>query len=153
MNGLETLRDIHLPPEPLLWQTPEAWLAALALAGLFGWQARRLHARRHLRAALSALAALAAQHARNGDTAALGRGLSTLLRDYAAACYPQVDVAGLAGRAWLDFLDAHGGSGAFTAGAGAVLDVLPYRASAADDATDVPALLQAVRAWLEAHPR
>lgn len=150
MNGLESLRDIHLPPKPSLWEMPEAWAAALVLAAACAWIIRRRLARRRLRQALHTLSSLAADHARTGDTKQLARGLSILLRGHAVACFPQAGVEGLAGRAWLEFLDAHGGRGAFTGGAGAALETLPYRAAGSADAQ---ALLAAVRAWLETNPR
>jgi hypothetical protein len=39
-------------------------------------------------------------------------------------------VAGLAGSAWLAFLDAHGGGGEFARGTGSLLGDAPYRPSA-----------------------
>lgn len=154
--SLADLRDIHLPPTP--WPAsalPEgevllALLAAslLAFAALVGWLLQHV-ARRRQRAALRELARLAAGHRRDGDATRLACGLSRLLRHHAAARFPAAGTAGLVGNAWLSFLDAHGGDGAFAAGVGAALASRPYRA---DGELDAAALIALVRRWLEANP-
>lgn len=149
-QALDALRDIHLPAPPAWWAIPEVWVAAALVAAAFAWHARRAARTRLLRRALREVSALTAAHGRDGDTAKLARGLSQLLRRHAAACFPDAGIEGLAGKAWLDFLDAHGGGGAFTHGAGAVLDTLPYQASGE---TDAAALTGAVRRWLQENPR
>lgn len=149
--SLDALRDIHLPPAPVLLP-PADWLLLMALLGLAAavWGVARSMRRRRLRSALRELNRITATYARDADTAALARGLSRLLRGYAMARFPQEAVAGLTGRAWLQFLDAHGGGGAFCHGAGAALETLPYQARGdADTAT----LIAAVRRWLEANPQ
>ena len=140
-QALDSLRDIHLPAS-LWWQSPVWWLA-LALAMVLAWAVVRFVRRRKLRAALRELSALA--HVHSDDAVALARAISSLLRRYATACFPEAGVAGLAGAAWLDFLDAHGGNGAFRVGAGAVLETLPYQAAGTVDSA---ALVATVRAWL-----
>jgi hypothetical protein len=154
---LSQLRDIHLPmpAEPALFawaQIPAQWLTAamllLALIGVLAfarWQRRRLHA------ALRALRQLERRHATDGDAVELARGLATLLRQQAAACFPASRAAGLIDDEWLDFLDAHGGKGNFRHGPGAVLTSLPYRARA-DAAVDAAALLALTERWLRANP-
>ncbi|MGE5649102.1 MAG: DUF4381 domain-containing protein [Bacillota bacterium] len=157
-NSLDALRDIHLPAPPAPWLLPD-WLAAAGMLAFFlafflaFWYARRLWRRRALRAALRALDELVAAHARERDAARLAGGLSRLLRRHAMARYPQSDVAGLTGKDWLRFLDAHGGNGAFSHGAGAVLEALPYRPGGEMDAAQAAALIAAARHWLKANPR
>lgn len=149
-QALDTLRDIHLPPQPLWWQAAELWLALALVAAAFAWAARRAARRRRLRAALRELDALSAACRRDGDAVRFARGVSGLLRGYAALRFPHAGVEGLAGCAWLDFLDAHGGNGAFSLGAGAALESLPYQAGGTVDAD---ALAAAVRAWLCGNPQ
>ena len=138
---LETLRDIHLPLSAM-------WLAVifgLLLIGL-AWGVRRFVRRIPLRTALRELDAMAAKHARDGDTTQLVAGVSQLLRRYAQQRFPLESVAGLSGSDWLEFLDAHGGGAAFLSGAGAMLAWRPYaQAGMLDDA----ALVVLVRRWLK----
>jgi len=149
-QGLDTLRDVHLPPAPALWATTEAWYLAAAVALVITWTTWRFLRRRRLRTALRALRRLANAHAVDGNTVDLGRGLSQLLREHAVACFPQCGVEGLTGNDWLAFLDTHGGHGRFTRGAGAVLESLPYQACGSADAA---ALIDAAACWLKANPR
>lgn len=150
--SLADLRDIHLPPPPpLAALLPEWWMGAGAVAVFLSavaliWYSVR---RRRLRAALAELTRLAAQHRRDGDAPRLAAGLSRLLRRHALCRYPQAQVAGLAGVPWLEFLDAHGGGGAFTSGAGAALEWLPYGGRGE---ADPAALIALVRNWLKANP-
>ena len=150
--SLESLRDIHLPPVPVLATLlPPWWLLAALLAVLAAtvWWLRRWLRRRPLRAALRELAVLASAHVRDADSTRLASGLSGLLRHYALARFTQDRVAGLTGVAWLDFLDAHGGAGSFRQGVGAVLAARPYQPGGAFDEAAVLAL---VRRWLQANP-
>lgn len=149
-NALDALRDIHLPPPPAWWAMPEAWVALACLTVAACWLMYRHVRYRLLRRSLRALSSLEAAHARDGNAVRLASGLSQLLRSHAAACFPQARIDGLAGRDWLDFLDAHGGGNAFTQGAGAVLESLPYRPSGT---ADTSALLALVRRWLQENPR
>lgn len=150
--GLDQLRDIHLPPAPLLATVADAGgigVAALLFLALIGGLAWRFSRRRRLRAALRELSRLAADHARDGDATRFVSGLSGLLRRYALGRFPEAGVAGLAGADWLAFLDAHGSGATFSEGAGAVLAWRPYRAQGE---VDEAALIILVRRWLEANP-
>lgn len=152
-TALEALRDLH--PPPLLAEGDAAFVGAgfavllLILGGLLvGIRQRTRHP--HLRHALRALERCRAAHALSGDTTVLVRTVSTLLRDYARSAFPAAAIDQLDGAAWLAFLDAQGGQGAFSAGIGAVLAWRPY-APAGDCAPE--ALLALVRHWLKANPR
>lgn len=150
--ALADLRDIHLPPPPFPASLANEWAlaaAALLLLAAAGWIWRHRR-RRRLRAALRELARLAAAHARDGEMPRLAAGLSRLLRDYAVMRFPQARVAGLTDAGWLEFLDANGGAGAFSNGAGAALAWLPY---SREGEADAAALVAAVRRWLEANPQ
>lgn len=150
-DPLETLRDVHLPPAPAWWAVPE-WVFAAAICALLLllWQALRHRRHRNLRVALRALAALESAYKLDLDTTRLVSGVSRLLRSYAIARFPQAGIEGLTGTAWLCFLDAHGDKGAFTSGAGMVLETRPYQLRGGADTT---ALLAAVRRWLKANPQ
>jgi hypothetical protein len=152
--SLADLRDLHLPPTPTLagvadWQIVAVLLLLLLLLAATLWWGRRWLRRRSQRAALRELAGLARAHGRAADPTRLIRGLSGLLRRYAMVRFADVGVAGLSGPAWLQFLDAHGGDGAFVQGVGAVFESRPYQASGAYDEA---ALLALVRRWLQANP-
>ncbi len=150
--SLDALRDIHLPPEPVLVVLLRAvWLVpvALALLAVVGWGLHRYLRLRPQRAAMRALAHLAREHAQHADSTRLARGLSQLLRRYAVARYPHGGIEGLTGSAWLNFLDAHGGAGAFCHGVGATLETRPYRSCGAFDEA---ALIALVRCWLRSNP-
>lgn len=149
-DALATLRGIHLPPEPLWWQTTECWTAAALATTILVWAIYRFASRRRLRSALNELSLLSAAYRLNGDAVRLARGLSGLLRAYAATRFPGHGVEGLAGSAWLQFLDEHGGNGQFTHGVGAALESLPYQA---DGTVDAEALSALVKTWLQAHPQ
>jgi len=151
--SLDDLRDIHLPPPPLLANIPE-WMTCSVAAGslillltTIYWLWRGLR-HRHLRCALRELSSLAASHAADGDSPRLARGMSQMLRRYAQARFSERNIAGLAGRDWLDFLDESGGLGDFSNGVGEVLESLPYRAHGE---VDKAALIALVRRWLEAN--
>ena len=122
-DPLAALRPLHMPP-PISWWPPAPgwWLLLLlflvsAILLLYRW--RRMAPRR---AALRELATLAAQPA--PPAAALNR----LLKRYALVCWPTRDIAALSGEAWLHFLDANGGKGAFQHGPGRALLYAPYSA-------------------------
>lgn len=147
---LAQLRDIHLPAPPPALALPGEWLAAAVLVALVGVAAGGWHLwrNRRQRAALRHLHHLEERYARDGNASALAQGLAHLLRRHAGAAFPTLPVAGLAGEAWLAFLDAHGGDGRFREGAGAILTTLPYQAGGSGAAVDAPALIALVRAWL-----
>lgn len=147
--SLDSLRDIHLPPEPLLVVLLSPWSITIVLTVLLAaivWVVRRRLRHKPLRAVMRELKHLAITHGHDGDGTALARGLSQLLRRYAAQRFGQAGVAGLTGRDWLQFLDAHGGAGGFCNGVGAVLETRPYQTAGDFDAT---ALIALVGHWLQ----
>lgn len=147
--SLDSLRDIHLPPEPILavLLSPRSIAAiAVVLLAIVLWAIRRRLRQQFQREAMRDLARLGSGHARDGDGTQLARGLSQLLRRYAAQCFGQEGIAGLTGRDWLEFLDAHGGAGGFCNGVGAALETRPYQLAGDFDAA---ALIALVRHWLQ----
>lgn len=147
--SLDSLRDIHLPPEPALvaWLSP--WsisaIAMVLLVAIFLAIRHRLR-QQPQRHSMRELTRLVSAHALGGDGTALARGLSQLLRRHAIERYGMDDIAALTGRDWLGFLDEHGGEGQFCNGIGATLETRPYQA---DGDFDAKALAALVRQWLQ----
>jgi len=143
------LRDIHPPADPSLWPPAPGWwvvsgliLVALALAGQRAWRAHRVRVRR--RRILAELAELGARLGGDGKGAELTAGVSALLKRIALTRFDRVDVAPLTGTAWLEFLDRHGGGGAFAQGPGRVLADGPY---APTQTVEANALLDLAQDW------
>lgn len=148
------LRDIHLPPEPGWWPpAPGWWLIAAVLLGAgvaaYAWRRRRRAYAAH-RDVLARLAAL--ERARPAAPEDVLAELSVLLRRLALTLYPRQRVAGLTGRAWLNFLGETGGGGAFAADAGHWLLDGPYRRDARPARAELEALFDAARGWVRAQP-
>ncbi len=140
------LRDIHPPGTPGLWPPAPGWwvvltllVATLAALGTRVWRAHRARVRR--RRILAELAAVGGRV----QGVELAAAVSALLKRVALAQFRRAEVAPLTGRAWLDFLDRHGGAGRFSAGPGRVLAEGPY-APALD--LDSQALLDLARDWV-----
>jgi hypothetical protein len=150
-SALSNLRGYHWP-EPVSWWPPAPgwWLLAVLLVALTALLIQRITQRRRrltpARTALAELAALRATYDRRPDDAAFARGISQLLRRFALARFPRREVAGLAGKEWLAFLDAHGGNGAFCDGPGRALIEAPYGARAT---LRVESLMTLVAGWIE----
>ncbi|MBK1720129.1 DUF4381 domain-containing protein [Thiocystis violacea] len=131
-DPLAELRDWHLP-DPLSWWPPAPgwWLAAalvlLAVGLAARWWLKRWRATAVVRATRRQLDALGWQLEADGDARRYSAALSRLLKRLALARYPRERVAGLSGYGWLEFLDATGGGGGFSQGAGRVLVESAYR--------------------------
>lgn len=158
-DPLAALRDWHLP-EPIAWWPPApgwwilgALILVLLVITVLWWRARRRRSA-PARAALAELDALSARLADGSAQRHAVAAVSILLRRLALARYPRDQVAGLAGPAWLAFLDRTGGGGAFTQGPGQVLIERPYRRTGGCDPQTPwdPAGLTALAArWIRAH--
>ena len=83
--------------------------------------------------------------------------VSILLRRVAMMNFPPRQVAALTGKAWLSFLDLHGGDGEYTNGVGSVLATGPYASSGMLNANgasvDTDALLLLTRNWIKRNTR
>lgn len=69
-----------------------------------------------------------------------------LLRRLALAYFPQNQVAGLVGDAWLQFLDRTGSNQQFSTGPGRTLIRAPYRPA---ETLEIEALLNVAEAWIK----
>ncbi len=148
------LRDLHLPEAIGWWPLAPGWwlLIALLLLGLA--LAARASFRRHRRnaarrAALAELARLKSAWDADRNSAALAAAVSDLLRRAMLAYAPRHEVAGLTGRAWLEWLDRGLERRPFSNGPGQGLADLPYRDPRSVAEVDVDALLQTVRRRLQ----
>jgi hypothetical protein len=149
------LRDLHLPEAVGWWPPAPGWwvlLGFVLLAVLLllhkVWVRWRADAARRI--ALKELARLESSWRNAPNPVLLATRLSELLRRTMLAYAPRKDVAGLTGRAWLQWLDRGLEDRVFTEGPGRALQEWPYRR--ADQATselDVDALLDAVRRRLK----
>lgn len=144
------LRDIHLP-EPIGWWPPAPgwWLLLFgipALLALLVWLWRRWRRPTVKKLALRELDAIAGDAA---DARVKLQRLGTLLRRVCLSIYPRAEVAGLAGEAWLAFLDRQVGDRRFSEGAGRLLLEAAYRREVEADVADLLALC---RDWLTRLP-
>lgn len=142
---LDALRPLHAPPAIPWWPPAPGWwlLAGLLLAMLLGllWWRRRT---RLQRAALHELDALVQS---GGPAERQLAALNRLLKRYALACWPRSTIASLNGKAWLVFLDAHGGGTGFSEGPGQALLNGPYSSNAKLS----PELVGLARRWIRAN--
>lgn len=148
------LRDIHLPDGISWWPLAPGWWIMLSIillslaVGIFLY--RRKQRRRMHRAATHEFANIKVAYAQHGDVQQLVKALSVWLRRVCLSFYPRVDVAGLTGQAWLEFLDNNLSTMQFSEGAGQVLISAPYQQVAKLNADE---LLTVCQAWLSNLPR
>ncbi len=150
-DPLAGLRGYHLPDAVTWWPPAPGWwlLAGLLLVlviALTLYLVRRRRRRAAARLALDELARLRADLKTQGNPGDFVRGLSRLLRRFALVRFPRRRVAGLTGAAWLEFLDAHGGDGRFSAHPGRLLAEAPYRSPAELPADEISDL---VEKWIQ----
>lgn len=147
------LRDLHLPEAIGWWPLAPGWWLLLALLLLGLALAARASYRRHRRnaarrGALAELKRLESAWDADRNTAALAAGTSDLLRRAMLAYAPRHEVAGLTGRAWLEWLDRGLERRPFSSGPGQGLEYLPYRDPRSVTEVDIAGLLKAVRSRL-----
>jgi hypothetical protein len=147
------LKDIHLPPSPSWWPPAPGWWLLLACALLAALAAfvylRRRSLGRGRREALAQLRLVARRYTESRDDHALAAELSVLLRRVVLSVRPRAQVAGLAGGAWLDALDALAPRAAFDARTRRALLEAAYRRG---EPVDGAALIAASERWLRAVP-
>jgi len=152
------LQDIHLPP-PVSWWPPAVgwWLLLFTIftvVVLAVWQVKRYRRFKLRRIALKELNALYKNYQNNYDGKRFARDLSVLLRRISISYFPQGQAAGLAGKAWLAYLDSllsakHNKSGyKFSDGVGAILISAPYQNTLNDTAVNADALYRLSLEWV-----
>jgi len=145
------LRDLHLPEAIGWWPlAPGWWLvifsALLGLAWLLrrAWRQRQFNASR--RYAIRELASVEADYLSHRNVVTLGQQVSALLRRSMLAYAPRHEVAGLTGKAWLEWLDRDLPVPYFHTEGGKSLLKLPYRDPQGNFSdVDVNALLAAAK--------
>lgn len=154
-DPLEGLHDIHLPTAISWWPPAPGWWGLLVLVLLLtafsGWmlyqsyhsEAARLQRRR--RQMFAAAGGELDQIAQHQDSQQSIVAISILLRRVAVQLDPQA--AGLAGNAWLKWLDEKWERDDFSAGYGRILIDAPYRRAEGMESAKVVALC---RQWLDA---
>ena len=150
-DPLSQLKDIHLPP-PVSWWPPAPgwWLLAMliVIAGIVLVRYLRRSRREDVyRASLRELSAIRARFMEQQDSQRLAADLSRLLRRVAITIRPDREVAGLAGKDWLAWLDAQAGGDDFTSGEGRFLEDGAYRPAV--ELQDAEALVALVENWLK----
>ena len=153
---LHGIDEIQLPAPVSWWPQTLGWqLLLLAVLLWLGWylvgRGRRWWRYRYRRLALAQLADLEKQAAAGSNTAL--RHLPELLKATALHAYPRVEVAGLHGEAWLEFLDGHYEGPAFASATGRQLLALAYQApeQLKLETRDRRQLLSMCRRWLGRH--
>ena len=109
-SALAQLKDIHLPEPISWWPLAPGWylliVVGLSGLGLVLFLLYRWHARgRAKRQALKLLQIYQDQYKRHENSQETSAKINELLRRVALVYFPRVNVAGLHGEAWLDFLN------------------------------------------------
>ncbi len=147
------LHDIHLPA-PVGWWPPAPgwWLLAALVLGACAYAGLLYYRRRSRRAALRSLQGITAALEAGEEPVHCLQRLSTVLRRYAmtVARAPRGGgIPGLAGRRWLEYLDASWQREAFTR-EGRLLVEAPYAPAEAVSREQAVVLLQLAREWVRA---
>lgn len=108
-NPLASLKDLHLPPPPLVVLPAPGWIALFLLGFflltiLFIYVVKRYAKQRAKRQALRLLEQTYHDYLKHGQLPQVTAEINILLRRVALAYYPRQQVAQLYGEAWLDFL-------------------------------------------------
>jgi len=153
LDLLGLLRDAHPPPEPSWWPPALGWWLAAALGvALAVFAIRRLPALwrrwRTRRRVLAALDAILARQRAGQPGHEVCAEVSALLRLAAVLKFPERNVGGLHGQAWLAFLESRDRMPGRFEPLREALTVAPYAPGSAD--VDPLPLVRAVRGWLRA---
>lgn len=149
--NLQQLRDIHFTRWIPAWLTlPELIVMVvvslvLLIFGFYIWNKRRKQ-RYTIHYAMQRLDQLEKLMLFNPENIHVAAELSIIIRRTALYYFQRDDVAGLAGRDWLQFLNKSGQTTQFTSEAGQLLIDAPYRKINYEDLT---ALIELTKNWLK----
>jgi hypothetical protein len=156
-EALARLHDV-VAPAPVAWAPQTvgwavlAGMLAVALAWLGGRAWKRARANRYRKVALAEIDRIATS-LQDDPAAALG-AVNEILKRAALTTWPRAEVASLAGRDWLEFLDATSGGQDFRSGPGRALADRVYAPGGLPAGEEErKAFLQAVRRWVHHHRR
>lgn len=148
---LAQLKDITGPSAPGWWPLAPGWWLLLAiilgLAITLYFLKKRKAAYRPFFSANDELQKLKDLYLKDKDTRKLAQALNEWLKRVALFAYPDQQLAGLTGQAWLEFLDACAGMTHFTEGPGQVFSQAIYDSRSRLDASQ---LLELCERWLVA---
>lgn len=144
IDPLAQLRDVILPPDPLIWPPAIGWWLLLigSVSALVGaaYLVRLAYWRVHRKSLVKQVDALILLQPHQAVVE-----LSVLMRRIAITRFSRKTVAGLSGDAWLEFLDDSGNTDQFTRGPGQVLVSAPYSGKAPDH---ISQLFDVCRNWV-----
>ena len=150
--ALQQLKDIHLPNAMTMWPIASGWiilfiimLLCIALVS-FIWFKRRQR-KYTVKFALIRLKRLKDSLPNCFGNSKVAAEISTLMRRTALYYYRREAVAGLTGKAWINFLNSNSPTVLFTEKAGQLLTDAPYQQSYE---IDLSPLFTATQAWLMA---
>lgn len=148
--ALQQLKDIHLPPAISQWPIAPGWiilylLAIFALVYVCYYYYQRYRKKYTVKFALARLTKLQQLAVNNTDNINIAAEISTLIRRTALHYFHREEIAGLAGNAWLDFLNRSGKTHKFTQEIGGLLTEVPYQKEVS---TDLNPLFNITRTWL-----
>ena len=154
---MAALKDIHLPPVPGWWPpAPGWWVSSFLLLALVGyifykWRQRQLF-NRPVKLALEELSGLDLKSNDPEIQLQTLQELSALLRRFCLVFFPRRQVAGLCGRAWLDFLKERAGEKGLQISDNEFAPLLEEAYAPIAD-TDLEALGKVVAKWLAVQMR
>jgi Domain of unknown function (DUF4381) len=151
---LAKLHDIHLPAPIGWWPLAPGWYFLIALAllliALLVYFAHRFYKNgRAKQEALLLLKNYEQQYQRGADSQLISMKISELLRRVALVYFPRAEVAGLKGKAWLDFLSTTSQGIDFKAISDYLL-LLPYQPA---KEIDLEPLFCRARRWIKQRGR
>jgi len=127
---LAQLKDITEPSAPAWWPLAPGWWILLALllfiAITLYFLSKRKAAYRPFVSAYGELQRIKNLYLKDKDVRVLAFALSEWLKRVALFAYPDKQLAGLTGQAWLEFLDQSAGNTHFTQGPGQVFSQAIY---------------------------
>jgi hypothetical protein len=144
--NLQQLKDIHLPHAfNKLWPLAPGWiilciLVLMSFCGFLYVYYRKRRKKQIVRFILKKLYALEQLSLENTKGVNIAAEVASLLRRTALHYFPREQIAGISGKAWLDFLNQSGQTTKFTQDVGLLLVDIPYRKNYTSDLSPLFAL-------------